>query len=76
MAEGHGAAGEEHHEHDTKSLDVTLFLFLMMAVGQLFKSISAVTGVPYTSLITVLGLFLGIYHPYLGRVGVAIDSYS
>jgi NhaP-type Na+/H+ or K+/H+ antiporter len=33
-------------------------------------------GLPYTSLITVFGLFLGIYSDYLGRIGHAIRVWS
>ena len=70
-AHGQGEAHAEHH-HDTTKQDVTLFLFLCMFVGQLFKQLSGFTGIPYTSLITILGVFLGIYHESLGRIGVAI----
>ena len=33
-------------------------------------------GLPYTSLITILGVFLGIYSDHLGRMGDAIKVWS
>jgi NhaP-type Na+/H+ or K+/H+ antiporter len=55
---------------------VALFLFLCLFLGQLFKQFSAWSGIPYTSMITVLGLLMGIYAKSLGRLGVAIDTWS
>jgi len=49
---------------------------LCVGIGQLFKSLSSWTGIPYTSLITVLGLIAGIYNESLGRIGVAINIWS
>ena len=44
------------------------------------KEFAAFLGLPYTSLITIIGLVLGIiaeqYPNDLGRVGVAIQAYS
>ena len=34
------------------------------------------SGIPYTSIITVFGVFCGIYHEKLGRLGVAIQIWS
>ena len=55
-------------------------LFLMLIVGGVFKEVSGWIGLPYTSLITVIGLFMGIlseiYPDDLGRVSVAIHAYS
>ena len=66
---------EEQH-HDTVDLDVCFMLFLMLIVGGLMKEVSALIGLPYTSIITVIGLVLGIigeeYPNELGRVSVAI----
>lgn len=53
-----------------------LFLFLCAAVGQALKMFSGYSGIPYTSMITVVGLLCGIYHSEMGRIGVAIDIYS
>ena len=66
---------EEAHE-DHVDLDVCFMLFLMLIVGGIMKEFSAFLGLPYTSLITIIGLVLGIiaeqYPNDLGRVGVAI----
>ena len=70
---------DEHnddHAHDTIQLDVTVFLFLCMFMGQILKQFSEKTGFPYTSLITVLGIFLGIYSQSLGRIGKAIEVWA
>jgi len=78
----HGESADEKAEeveeahHDTVDLDVCFMLFLMLIVGGAMKEVSGVIGLPYTSLITVLGLILGILAEVpsvdLGRVGVAI----
>jgi NhaP-type Na+/H+ or K+/H+ antiporter len=64
--------------HSTVPLDVCLFLFMMCLIGQLMKQFSAFSGIPFTSLITVIGLIFGILtEKYdLGRLGKAIMVYS
>ena len=71
-------AGTNEHEHSTIALDCTLFLFLMMAIGQFCKQISHKTGIPYTSIITVIGVVFGILsiRTNMGRIGKAIIAYS
>lgn len=52
---------------------------MMMMIGQFMKQFSAFSGIPYTSLITVIGLVFGILtEKYsLGeRLGPAIMAYS
>lgn len=51
---------------------------MMCLIGQLMKQFSAFSGIPYTSLITVIGLIFGILtEKYsLGRLGKAIMVYS
>jgi hypothetical protein len=70
--------GEAHH--DTLALDLCFLLFIMLALGQFMKSVAEVTGLPYTSLITVAGVVLGIcsvrYADAWGRYGKAIVAYS
>ena len=34
------------------------------------------SGIPYTSIITVFGVILGIYYEGLGRLGVAVKIWS
>jgi len=52
----------------------------MMIVGGVMKDVSAYIKLPYTSLITVLGVVLGVlnvnYRDSMGRIGVAVDAYS
>jgi hypothetical protein len=57
---GESHANEKDHKHDPIALDCTLFLFLMMAIGQFCKQIAHKTGIPYTSIITVLGVVVGV----------------
>jgi len=72
----HHAEGHKAHAHDTSKLDVVLFMFLCLMVGNFFKPLAGYIGVPYTSLITILGLVLGVFSKSLGRTGVAIDIWS
>ena len=81
---GHGGANgstdahaDEHGgHHDTLDVDIVLFLFMCLLVGQHLKQFASVTGIPYTSMITVLGLLLGIYSKKLDRLGKAIEAWS
>lgn len=51
-------------------------MLLCMFIGQLFKQFASWSGIPYTSLITILGLVLGVYYKELGRLGVALNIWS
>jgi NhaP-type Na+/H+ or K+/H+ antiporter len=53
-----------------------LFFFLQLLVGQFLKNVSGMTGIPYTSLITVFGIVVGYYWSDLGPTGVAIEDWS
>ena len=68
----------EHEDHI--DLDVCFVLFLMMIVGGIMKDVAAYIKLPYTSLITVLGLGLGILDELnpemLGGIGKAVNVYS
>lgn len=55
---------------------MALFLFVCMLLGQLFKHVAAWAKIPYTTLLTVLGVFMGIYHQSLGRLGLALEVWS
>ena len=73
----HGAGEHKHaHAHDTSKLDVVLFLFMCLLIGNLFKPLAGAIGVPYTSLITILGVIFGIFYKKMGRLGVAIEIWS
>ena len=80
---GHASAPVDSHaaddhgaHHDTLDVDIVLFLFMSMLVGQNLKQFASLTGIPYTSMITVLGLILGVYTSRLGRLGKALDAWS
>lgn len=78
--DAHGSAdahADDHGgHHDTLDVDIVLFLFMCLLVGQHLKQFASLTGIPYTSMITVLGLLLGIYSKKLDRLGKAIDAWS
>ena len=69
-------ADDQGGHHDTLDVDIVLFLFMCLLVGQHLKQFASLTGIPYTSMITVLGLLLGIYSKKLDRLGKAIDAWS
>ena len=62
--------------HKTIKLDVVLFLFICLFIGQLMKQFNGITGIPYTSLVTIVGLIFGATYDKLGRLGEAIAVYS
>ena len=55
-------------------------LFLMLIVGGLMKDLAAYIKLPYTSIITVLGVILGIvaeaYPNFNTKIAKAITAYS
>lgn len=63
--EGEGAAASEHgegsiEEHHQVQLDVVMFLFLCLVIGQIMKKVNSITGIPFTSLVTIVGLIFGM----------------
>jgi len=65
-AAGH-ISGEEHHSElhessheDTLQLEVVACLFVLLLLGQFFKHIANVTPIPYTPMITILGIIIGL----------------
>ena len=52
------------------------FLFLQLLIGEAMKAFSLWSGIPYTSLITVVGLILGVYHDKLGILGKGMQKWS
>ena len=70
----------EEHIHDTTDLDVMFLLFAMLIVGGAMKDVAAYIKLPYTSLITVLGVILGIvaeaYPNFNNKIAKAVIAYS
>lgn len=56
--------------------DVALFLFICMLIGQVFKLLSMWSGIPYTSMITVIGGLLGLYYEKIGSMQIALKLWS
>lgn len=55
------APTEEHHaEHSTASSDILLFLFLGLLIGQTVKHICSTVKVPYTPILAIIGLIIGL----------------
>jgi NhaP-type Na+/H+ or K+/H+ antiporter len=40
------------------------------------KKVNQWTGIPFTSLVTIIGVVLGRFYKSLGRIGKAIEIYS
>jgi hypothetical protein len=55
----HGADAGAHHESDFAS-GVLISLILSLLIGQVFKHISDAIHVPYTVIVCVFGLILGM----------------
>lgn len=55
---------------------MTFFLFFCLVFGQLIKQFANWTGIPYTSLITVFGMILGVFCHGDGRFGTAMRTWS
>ena len=47
-----------------------------MLIGQVFKLLSIWSGIPYTSMITVVGLILGYYHSHMGILKTALKTWA
>ena len=62
--------------HHNPILEVTLVLFLTLFIGQNVKIFTSWIGLPYTSIITVLGLLAGLFHESLGRLDSAVVTWS
>ena len=70
--EAHGG-DDKHHKDGQQKI---LFCFLQLLVGQFLKNVSGVTGIPYTSLITVWGILMGYFWGNMGVTGEAIRDWS
>ena len=67
---------ENAHQETKAHQDVTFFMFLCMLIGQLLKQFANWSGVPYTSLLTVFGILVGIYKDKLGRLEAGISGWA
>jgi NhaP-type Na+/H+ or K+/H+ antiporter len=57
---------------DTTSL-ITFVLFLGLTIGGLIREVNKKTGIPYTPMLFVLGLFVGLFSKSFGVLGVGIN---
>ena len=53
-----------------------LVLFVQLGLGLVLKVMSGKSGIPYTLLITALGIAMGWFYKDLGSVGCGILSWS
>ena len=67
-----------HDDHDDHHLSayVIFVLFIQLGFGLLAKMCSAKIGIPYTLLISIIGLIMGVYHKEFGATGKGILSWS
>ena len=70
--EGHGDGAENEEVNHHIAEDIALFLFICMLIGQIFKLFSIWSGIPYTSMITLVGLILGYYYAEIGTFKTAL----
>ena len=62
------------------AIDTCFLIFVMLALGQIMKSGAEITGLPYTSLITVTGVIFGVcstqFSHAWGRYAKAIEVFN
>ena len=65
------SSGGENDEHDDLAKHAVQFelalVFVMLAFGQLFKHLSHKTKIPYTPMITIFTMLVGIINAYLRK---------
>jgi NhaP-type Na+/H+ or K+/H+ antiporter len=70
------AGGGGHGAQHSMALESFLLLFIFMIIGQLFKQLSAWSGVPFTTNITVIGVLLGYFADSFGKFAAPIQAWS
>ena len=65
--------GESEEESGT---DLVLFLLMTMLIGQLIKHFSNKAKIPWTPILTIFGITIGLLSKYLGSWGDGIDFAS
>ena len=61
---------------DSIVLEVLLLLFIFLLIGQVFKQISAWSGIPFTTIICVIGLLIGYFHSAFGKLEEPLQGWS
>jgi NhaP-type Na+/H+ or K+/H+ antiporter len=69
----HHASGGHHISGEGL---VVLFLFAGLLIGGLVREINKRTGIPYTPMLFMLGIFFGFYNHSLGMFGLSIQTIS
>ena len=65
---GHREKGGEHHEeggHHSTQPSVVLFVFFGLFAGSVLRELNKKTKFPYTPMLIILGIIMGIYHKHL-----------
>ena len=65
---GHQEKGGEHHEeggHHSTQPSVVLFVFFGLFAGSVLRELNKKTKFPYTPMLIILGIIMGIYHKHL-----------
>lgn len=66
------AHGDGHH---TAVLEVVCLIFICLLMGQLLKQCASKINLPFTTIITVVGLVVGMYHTEFGKLDVPIQAW-
>ena len=65
---------EGHHENNSNK--VILVLFLGLLTGQLIKHVTNQVKLPYTPILTIFGIVVGLFDSYLGEVGTGLAIFA
>lgn len=60
---------EEHAEHDDRGNDIILFIMTGLLIGQCLKHFANKTKIPYTPILTLAGIGIGLIAQWLGAWG-------
>ena len=55
---------------------IIVFLFFQLLIGQILKTFSMATGIPYTSLLCVVGILIGHYRSVLGPIKEGVEAWT
>lgn len=69
--------GHDDHDggHHNPVIEVVCLIFIALLLGQLVKQCSARVSLPYTTLITIIGLIVGMFHTSFGQLDIPIQAW-
>ena len=72
----HGDTSHDDGSHENSGNKVILVLFLGLLAGQLIKHLTGVIKLPYTPILTIFGIAIGMLDNYLGQVGTGLGIFA